>query len=183
MSLRAPVPSQPRKCVFFDRDGIVNEPPGAGYVERWADFRLLPEFVEALRTALRHGYVAVIVTNQRGVALGRMTRETVEEIHTNLRSQLRSMHGLDVLDIFYCPHDRDECECRKPKPGMLLAAAERHGIDVASSWMVGDNEKDVEAGRAAGCRTIFVGSGNPASGADHRVSTVGALAALFEQVL
>jgi D-glycero-D-manno-heptose 1,7-bisphosphate phosphatase len=171
------------KCVFFDRDGIVNEAPGDGYVERWADFRLLPEFVEALLAAQQRGYVAVIITNQRGVALGKMTLAGLEEIHANLRAQLRRRHGTDVLDILYCPHDRDECDCRKPKPGMLLTAARRHGIDLAASWMVGDNEKDVEAGRAAGCRTIRVSDEGVPTRADYRVSTVGELAPLLKLLL
>lgn len=172
-----------KKCVFFDRDGIVNRSPGPGYVERWSDFHLLPEFVEALRTVKRHGCEAVIVTNQRGVALGIMSRETVEEMHASLRDKLRREHGLDVLDILYCPHDKESCDCRKPKPGMLLTAARRHGIDLSQSWMVGDMEKDVEAGHAAGCHTILVAPGTGASRAEHRVQDMQALPPLLEKLL
>jgi D-glycero-D-manno-heptose 1,7-bisphosphate phosphatase len=163
------------RCVFFDRDGIVNRHPGPGYVERWEDFHVLPEFVDILGTVRRLGYAAVIVTNQRGVALGRMTGETVEEMHRRLRRLLRDKHRLDVLDIFYCPHDRGVCECRKPKPGMLLEAARRHSIDLARSWMVGDSPSDVEAGRNAGCRTILVGDGQGAVEPDVRVADMKAL--------
>jgi D-glycero-D-manno-heptose 1,7-bisphosphate phosphatase len=154
------------KCVFFDRDGIVNRSPGAGYVERWEDFHIIPEFVDVLQTVRSHGYEAVVITNQRGVALGRMTLETVFEIHTKLQNMLRENHGLRLLDIRMCPHNRGECTCRKPQPGMLLAAAERHGIDLAASWMIGDRETDIEAGRKAGCRTVLVSADARPSAAD-----------------
>jgi D-glycero-D-manno-heptose 1,7-bisphosphate phosphatase len=164
------------RCVFFDRDGVVNRaPPEGGYVERWADFHLLPEFVETLRLVRKLGYAAVIVTNQRGVALGLMGRDAVEDIHRRLRAQLRDEAGLELLDILYCPHGAGECECRKPKPGMLLEAARRHGIDLAASWMVGDSERDVEAGAAAGCRTILVAPPGASSRADARFPDLAAL--------
>jgi D-glycero-D-manno-heptose 1,7-bisphosphate phosphatase len=164
------------RCVFFDRDGVVNRYPGAGaYVERWADFHLLPDFVETLRIVRLRGYAAVIVTNQRGVALGRMGRETVEDMHRRLRDVLRTEHGLDLLDILYCPHDEGACDCRKPAPGMLLEAARRHDIDLRRSWMVGDSEKDVEAGRRAGCRTILVDDSRAPTRADARVADMAAL--------
>jgi len=159
-----------KKCVFFDRDGIVNSPPDGGYVKRWEDFELLPEFVNVLRTARALGYEAIVVSNQRGVALGVMTREAVEEIHRKLRDILMTGHELKLLDVFYCPHDDGECECRKPKPGMLLEAARRHDINLRSSWMIGDQERDVEAGRQAGCRTILVDSGESKTKADFRIS-------------
>ena len=159
-----------RAAVFFDRDGIVNLSPGAGYVERWEDFHLQPEFVEALRIAARLGFAAVVVSNQRGVARGRMSAATVDEMHRRLREQLRAQ-GVDMLDILYCPHERDTCDCRKPQPGMLLRAAAQYGLDLARSWMVGDAESDVEAGRRAGCRTILVGGDAPTR-ADQRASNM-----------
>jgi D-glycero-D-manno-heptose 1,7-bisphosphate phosphatase len=150
------------RCVFFDRDGIVNRWPGRGYVTRWEDFHLLPAFVDVLRTVGELGYEAVIVTNQSGVARGVMSLEAVESIHARFRDRLAAEHGLELLDVLCCPHDEGECECRKPKPGMLLEAAARHGIDLPASWMVGDSERDIEAGRAAGCRTVLVdGEGEP----------------------
>lgn len=147
-----------KKCVFFDRDGIINRSPGADYVERWEDFKLIPEFVDVLRTVRSLGYEAVVVSNQRGVARGIMSAEAVEEIHRNMQNLLAEEYDLKLLDILYCPHDEGECECRKPKPGMLIEAAGRHDIDLKSSWMVGDQEKDIEAGKRAGCRTILVAS-------------------------
>jgi D-glycero-D-manno-heptose 1,7-bisphosphate phosphatase len=162
----------------------VNQAPGAGYVERWADFVLLPEFVDVLRVLKSKGYEAVIVTNQKGVARGSVTMETVNEIHRNLRAVLKREHGLDLLDILCCPHGDDECQCRKPKPGMLLEAARRHDLDLRASWMIGDQGKDIEAGRAAGCRTILV-SGNADENirADYRVRDMVELKLLVEKVL
>ena len=171
-----------RRCVFFDRDGIVNESPGEGYVERWSDFRLLPAFVKSLRVARDMGYDAVVVTNQRGVALGVMALETVEDMHRRLKESLRQ-DGLELLDVRLCPHDRDQCECRKPKPGMLLQAARQHGIDLSASWMVGDQEKDIEAGRRAGCRTIRVAPAGTETVADYRADDMEALPELLARVL
>jgi len=172
-----------KKCVFFDRDGIVNEPPGPGYVECWEDFRLLTGFTDALRVVTMAGYAAIVITNQRGVALGRMTLETVEDMHRRLKGLLEQAYGLSVLDILCCPHERGSCSCRKPQPGMLLTAARRHAIDLESSWMVGDQERDVEAGARAGCRTILVSPDAVHTAADHHVRDMRELTALLQQVL
>ncbi|MFA5042407.1 MAG: HAD family hydrolase [Kiritimatiellia bacterium] len=175
--------NQAVRCVFFDRDGIVNASPGAGrYVLNWAEFHLLPEFVEALRVARAHGYQAAIVTNQRAVARGLVSAAEVEAMHRNLRDLLRE-YRLDILDVAYCPHDVGECDCRKPQPGMLKTMALKHGLDLASSWMVGDAETDIEAGRRAGCRTIRVGDGAAASQADYRVPAMRDLPDLLDRVL
>jgi D-glycero-D-manno-heptose 1,7-bisphosphate phosphatase len=172
-----------RKCVFFDRDGIVNQHPGPGYVERWEDFHLLPEFVDVLRFVSGKGYVAVIVSNQRGVALGRMTAATVDDLHRRLRAVLREQQGLDLLDILYCPHDRDQCDCRKPKPGMLVEAARRHDLDLSRSWMIGDSLKDMEAGKAAGCHTILVNDSETSDQADEQVADMAALRSSIAKIL
>jgi histidinol-phosphate phosphatase family protein len=172
-----------KKCVFFDRDGVVNKSPGAGYVERWADFEFLPDFASVLKTVKRLGYEAVVVTNQRGVSRGIMTLEALEEIHRNLVQLLKEEYGLALLDIMVCTHGKDECECRKPKPGMLIKAAKRHNLDLKASWMVGDQEKDIEAGRRAGCRTILLCGQKTETKADHIVPDLKALESLLERVL
>jgi D-glycero-D-manno-heptose 1,7-bisphosphate phosphatase len=169
--------------VFFDRDGVVNRSPGPGYVERWEEFVLLDGFVDALRVVRRHGWDAVIVTNQRGVALGVMSMEEVDRIHAGLKQVLDERHGLSVLDIRVCPHGKDACLCRKPQPGMILDAARLHGIDLAASWMAGDSESDVEAGRRAGCRTIRICAAGDPTQADERVESIDALAALLDGLL
>jgi len=172
-----------KKCVFFDRDGIVNKHPGPGYVERWEDFVLLPEFAAVLRTVLGLGYEAVVVTNQRGIAKGVVPMKEVERMHSNLRALLEKEHNLKLLDILYCPHHEGECNCRKPKPGMLLEAAKRHGLDLKASWMIGDDERDVEAGRRAGCRTVLVGPLDIKTLADVHVSSMVELQSRIANVL
>jgi len=174
------------KCVFFDRDGIVNESPGAGYVTRREDFHLVPEFVECLRLAQARGYRSAVVTNQRAVARGLITRAALEGIHSCMRAELRRREAPALLDIIYCPHNPGECDCRKPLPGMLLKLAERHNINLAASWMVGDMETDVEAGRGAGCRTILVNSGASAANctrADYLAASMADLPGLLARVL
>jgi len=172
------------KCIFFDRDGIVNESPGSGYVERWEDFKLLTEFVRVLRLVREAGYQAVVVSNQRCVSLGKVSRETVDDMHDRLWRVLREEYGLELLDILYCPHGAaDACECRKPRPGMLLEASRRHGIDLTSSWMIGDQERDIEAGRRAGCRTILVSAEHWASKADFQVFDLKGLFDLLNKII
>jgi D-glycero-D-manno-heptose 1,7-bisphosphate phosphatase len=165
-----------KPCVFFDRDGIVNRAPvKTRYVERWSDFHLLPEFIEALRVVREKGFEAVVVTNQKGVGTGQMSMAVLTEIHGNFRSELKK-HGLDVLDILVSTDTDDNAPRRKPNPGMLLEAAERYALDLKRSWMVGDNKKDVDAGRRAGCRTVFVGASAGAPGADYEIASVSHLA-------
>ncbi len=171
-----------QKCIFFDRDGIVNVSPGPGYVERWEDFHLMPEFVSAAQIAIAAGYVIAIATNQRGVARGIMTLETLVEMHEKL-SAILATDGIPLLGIYSCPHERDSCDCRKPKPGLLLQAAEEHNLDLAASWMIGDSETDIEAGKSAGCRTIMVGSKEPKTKADIKFADMRELAAKLARVI
>ncbi len=171
------------KCVFFDRDGIVNVSPGAGYVTRLEDFHLLPQIVECLHIVSARGYQAAVVTNQRGIARGIFSTAVLDDIHSRLRDELRQRGAPALLDIAYCPHQPGECNCRKPLPGMLLNLAARHNIDLAASWMVGDMETDVEAGRRAGCRTILVNPADAATEADYRVASMELLPDLLKKVL
>ncbi|MDP6522645.1 MAG: HAD family hydrolase [Kiritimatiellia bacterium] len=172
-----------RKCVFFDRDGIVNQSPGPGYVERWEDFVLLPEFVDVLRAVTDMGFDAVIVSNQRGIARGILDRGEVERIHENLQRVLNNEYDLALLDVIYCPHDEGQCTCRKPQPGMLLEAARRHNIDMDESWMIGDQERDIEAGKSAGCRTVLVSEGDARSQADFKVGSMAELSGVVRRLL
>ncbi len=172
------------KCIFFDRDGVVNEAPDlARYVLDWRTFRLIPAFPECVRVANRNGYEAAIVSNQRCVALGLIRADQVEAIHRRLRELLEKEHGVSLLDIVYCPHAIGACACRKPQPGLLLDLAARHALDLGRCWMVGDAETDVEAGRRAGCRTIRVGAPDASSRADVRVAAMPELPARLEALL
>ncbi|MFC1498983.1 D-glycero-alpha-D-manno-heptose-1,7-bisphosphate 7-phosphatase [Verrucomicrobiota bacterium] len=172
-----------KKSVFFDRDGIVNESPGKGYVECVADFHVMTNFPNVLRIVKDKGYEAVIVSNQRGVARGIVGIEEIEKMHRKLKSILSDKHNLELLDIFYCPHNEGECECRKPKPGMLLDAARKHDINLSGSWMIGDNERDIEAGRRAKCKTILVSADEFETQADFRVRDMKELKELVAEVL
>lgn len=175
---------QPQKpCVFFDRDGIVNVPPqgGARYIEQPEDFVVMPEFLEALRVVNEHGYEAVIVTNQKGVSTGRIREEALIAMHSQLFDILVE-HQLRLLDIRVATTADDAHPTRKPNPGLLLGAAEDHGLDLARSWMIGDHARDVEAGHRAGCRTVFVGD-HEVPNADFTVPDMAALAPFLREHL
>ncbi len=170
-------------AVFFDRDGIVNESPGPGYVERVEDFRLMPAFLDVLRIVLHRGYRAVIVTNQRGVGLGRMSMGALEAIHQRLRTEVQRA-GLELTDIYVCTATTDDHPDRKPNPGMLLKAARDHHLDLHLSWMIGDSEKDIEAGRRAGCGvTVRVAPLGTETNADFLVPDMETLVALLDSKL
>lgn len=171
-----------RPCVFFDRDGIVNVSPGPGYVERPEDFQLVPAWLEALRVAYQRGYAAVIVTNQRGVGRGIMTETTLQEIHA-LIDEAVAAQGLSLAGIYYCTATDNAHPDRKPNPGMLLKAAHEHQLDLARSWMIGDNESDVTAGHRAGCRAIRVTSVAASSAAEHLIATMEELPKLLRELL
>lgn len=152
-----------RKAVFLDRDGVINRNVVRGGVtqppDTIEDFELLPGVLEAVRRLAEAGFVLVVVTNQPDVARGKQQREVVEQMNDVVRS------ALPVHDVLACYHDSgDHCTCRKPKPGMLVEAARRWGLDLERSFMVGDRWSDVLAGQAAGCRTVLIV--NPYSGAE-----------------
>ena len=147
-----------RRAIFVDRDGTLNRAvvvDGKPYPPSTVDqFELLPGVTEGLLSLKDAGYLVVVVTNQPDVATGRQSSEVVEAMHKELRSKL------PIDDIRVCFHtDEDRCQCRKPLPGMLLASAKELDIDLSNSYMVGDRWRDIEAGQAAGCRTIFIRNG------------------------
>lgn len=174
--------SNPAPCVFFDRDGIVNHPPDDAkrYVMHEDDFHLLPGFTDALRVVLAKGYKAVIVTNQSGVSKGRMTQADLDRIHNKLHNLLKA-EGLALDDVIECTSSDDAHPNRKPNPGMLLDAARKHRLDLARSWMIGDQEKDVTAGRRAGvARTVKVRALPNQSEADFQIGSMRELPAFLE---
>lgn len=150
------------KTVFLDRDGVINACAREhDYIKNWEEFRFLKGAAEGIRALNEAGYQIVVVTNQRGVARGIMTAETVDEIHKRMRRELQR-RGARIDAVFVCPHNDGECDCRKPKPGLFLRAEKVLSIDKAASWMVGDSESDVVAGARYGVRTILLGSGGTA---------------------
>jgi D-glycero-D-manno-heptose 1,7-bisphosphate phosphatase len=163
-----------RAAVFLDRDGVINanvvrdgKPVAPTTIE---ELRFLPGVEDAVRRLREAGYTVIVCTNQPDVATGRTSRAIVDSMHALVRDRLK------VDDIKACFHtDQDGCDCRKPKPGMLLAAAHEHDIDLAASYMVGDRWRDTAAGQAAGCVTIFVDYGYAQDGPnapDHVVASL-----------
>ena len=152
-----------KKAVFLDRDGVLNKELG-DYVCRVEDFVVLDNF-EALKTLQDRGYLLIIATNQGGLAKGWYTEDELAKMHQLLRSTYKE-HGVEFTDVFYCPHHPNftgDCDCRKPKPGLLLQAIEKHNIDPAQSYFIGDRERDVEAGTSAGVKGILIDSDQPIS--------------------
>ena len=147
-----------RRAVFLDRDGVINRavvrdgkpyPPAS-----LAEMEILPGVAQAMCDLHAQGWLLVVVTNQPDVARGTQTREAVEAINRRLQQTL------PIDEFRTCYHDSgDECDCRKPLPGALLASAKLHGIDLSASYMVGDRWRDTEAGERAGCKTIFIDYG------------------------
>ncbi|MDO8582382.1 MAG: HAD family hydrolase [bacterium] len=142
------------KALFLDRDGVVNvAAPEGDYILSREAFRLQPSIIPLIRFARTAGYLVVVVTNQRGVNLGLMSAGDLDDIHAYMRELLKAQDA-DVDAIYSCTHGfEDGCVCRKPKAGMLLAAAGDLDIDLSESVMIGDKESDMAAGRAAGCKT------------------------------
>ena len=161
-----------QRAIFLDRDGTINR--YVGFLRDVGQFELLPGAAEAIRRINASGYLAIVVTNQPVIARGEVTREQLREIHDKMETLL-GREGAYVDAIYYCPHHphrgypgevaelKIDCGCRKPKPGMLLQAAEDYNIDLTKSWMIGDSENDVQAGRAAGCRTMRIGENGSTS--------------------
>jgi D-glycero-D-manno-heptose 1,7-bisphosphate phosphatase len=155
------------RAIFFDRDGVVNYRIAGDYVRSPDQLVLIPDVFKALQKSGELGFIPILVTNQRGISLGRMSEEELDEIHRRLQRELSGRSDSIFKAIYFCPHGAEEgCDCRKPKPGMLLRAAREHNIDLAASWMVGDSQSDVTAGKEAGCGTAWVGRGGGQSGAD-----------------
>ncbi len=170
-----------QKAIFLDRDGTINK--YVGFLRDIEQFELLPGAAEAVRLINHSGYLAVVCTNQPVIARGEVSYAQLNEIHNKMETLL----GLEsaYLDaVYYCPHHphkgydgeipelKIDCECRKPKPGMLLRAAEELNIELENSWMIGDSENDVLAGKNAGCKTALIGGMGECFGADMAVENL-----------
>ncbi|MCP4365048.1 MAG: HAD family hydrolase [Planctomycetes bacterium] len=150
-----------KRAVFLDRDGTIVR--GVEYLRTPEELELLPNAARAIKRFNEDGYLTIIITNQSGVARGFLTEETLAEIHKRLLGML-SEEGARIDAIYYCPHLAEgtveaysiDCQCRKPRAGMLQRAATEHDIDLSTSTMIGDTPADVMAGKAAGCRTVLV---------------------------
>jgi histidinol-phosphate phosphatase family protein len=171
--------SLPQKCIFLDRDGVLNK--YAGLISSPMQLELEDTAVEAVSEINDSGYLAIVITNQPVVARGLCTIDEVNEIHKKLQTLLGREH-VYVDDIFFCPHHPDKgypeentdykiiCNCRKPKTGMITAAVERYNIDICSSWFIGDTTTDIMTGRNTGLKTILVKTGEAGTDKKHEIS-------------
>jgi D-glycero-D-manno-heptose 1,7-bisphosphate phosphatase len=152
------------RAVFMDRDGTVSEE--VGYINHPSRFRVFPYSASAVKLLNENGWLAIVVTNQAGVARGYFPEEMISVVHDRLSRELHS-HGAHLDAIYYCAHHpsageppyRCNCDCRKPKPGLILKAANELNIDLTQSWMVGDRYGDIELAHNAGIKSALVLSG------------------------
>lgn len=180
----------PQKAIFMDRDGTINQ--YAGFLRNIEDFTLTDRAADAIRTINESGYLAIVITNQPVIARGEVTHDELRMIHNKMETLL-CREGAYIDALFFCPHHphsgfagevkelKIDCNCRKPKPGMLLQAAERFNIDLSASWMVGDDDVDVMAGKNAGCHTVLISSNGENKCDADRVT--GSLLAAVEEIL
>lgn len=160
--------SHKQKAIFLDRDGTINK--YVGFLRNIDDFELMSGVTEAIKKINASGYLAIVVTNQPVIARGEVTFSELQLIHNKMETLLGA-EGAYLDAIYYCPHHphkgyegeipelKIDCGCRKPKPGMLIRAAEDFNIDLSASWMIGDGENDIKAGKAAECKTALIGDG------------------------
>jgi histidinol-phosphate phosphatase family protein len=152
--------SNKHKAIFIDRDGVINYNRN-DYVKSWNEFRFIPGAKEAIKRINDSKILLIVITNQSPIGRGIFPTSTLHEIHTKMLNELNKA-GARIDAIYYCPHHpEDNCDCRKPKPGLILRAAHDFYIDLKNSWMVGDSDTDLEAGSAAGCKTIKVTDEKP----------------------
>jgi D-glycero-D-manno-heptose 1,7-bisphosphate phosphatase len=147
------------KGAFLDRDGVINRkaPTEDEYIIHWEEMEILAGVVEAITLLNRSKFRVIVVSNQRCLAKGLLTASELDSMHHRMCTELAAM-GARIDGVYYCPHEEQPpCSCRKPEPGMLFKAAAEHQVDLNCSWMIGDSEKDIEAGRRAGCRTARIG--------------------------
>lgn len=150
-----------KPAVIFDRDGVIND--HRQYVNLPADFILFEDAAPAIRRLNELGFLVLVATNQGGVGLGYMSLESLLAIHAYMQRKLSEL-GANIDDIAFCPHvPHAGCACRKPKPGLLLELQKRNHFDLRHSYMVGDRETDVQAGQAAGTKTVLIGHGPSAA--------------------
>ncbi|MFC1712118.1 D-glycero-beta-D-manno-heptose 1,7-bisphosphate 7-phosphatase [Candidatus Poribacteria bacterium] len=147
------------KVIFLDRDGVINENRDNDYIKEWDEFKFLPKAKEAIRTLTDASWGIIIITNQAGVGKGIMSDQAVRDINARMIEEIEA-YGGKIKTVYYCPHRPEEdCECRKPKPGMLFNAAREFNIEFSESYLIGDNITDIKCGSQVGCTTILVKTG------------------------
>jgi len=147
----------PIRAVFVDRDGVINEKaPEGDYVKCWQEFKFLPRAQEAIQALKQHDFTPIVVSNQRGIALGRMTDADLAEIHCRMLAELEKV-GARIPPIYYCPHDLGACQCRKPELGMFLhAQRDLPGLDFSQAFVVGDSVAEMQSAERLGSRKVLI---------------------------
>lgn len=154
------------RAVFLDRDGVITQDP-PHYAHRLDQLKLIPRSAEAIRLLNENGFKVIVVSNQSGIARGYYQEKDIKIFNRGMEEELKKK-GAYINAIYYCPHHPDakieayriDCDCRKPKPGMIKQAEKDLNLDLKKSFMIGDKRSDMEAGRRAGCKTILVLTGH-----------------------
>jgi D-glycero-D-manno-heptose 1,7-bisphosphate phosphatase len=175
-----------KRAVFLDRDGVLNRPvirDGRPFPPaRLEEFELYPEVVDACAQLKEAGFSLVVVTNQPDVGRGTQTRQLIDAMHARLRAVIPSLDAIEVCFHAGAAHG-EPCDCRKPKPGMLLRAAAAYGIDLSESFLIGDRWRDVDCAHAAGCRAVFIDHGYQESLREKPEFTVGSFSEAVRAIL
>lgn len=150
------------KAIFFDRDGVINK-ERKDYVKTVSELEIFPNIVIPIKKLIKMGFLIVVITNQSAINRGFTTHQDVSDIHSRIQQFLQK-NDARIDNFYYCPHKPDEhCDCRKPNPGLILRAVSELKIDLQKSWMIGDNETDVEAAVKAGCKYYKINSNDELS--------------------
>lgn len=152
-----------QKVIFLDRDGVINRDPGGwtkyNYVTKWDEFFFIDGSIEALKRLKNAGYKICLISNQGGISKGYFTQEDLERLNKKMLAEIEKEGG-EIDRLYYCPHhDKDNCECRKPKTGLIEQAIKNEDVDLRNTFIIGDSIRDVEAGKRMGMKTVLVLSG------------------------
>ncbi len=148
-----------QRVVFLDRDGVINKKLEGDYVKSYDEFIFLPGAIDAIKKIKQNGLMVIIITNQSGIGRGIMSENALIKLHEQMLAEMEK-EGVNIDAIYYCPHSPDDgCNCRKPNDGLFKQALMDFNIDMKNSWMIGDEQKDIEAGEKAGCKTCLLSKG------------------------
>jgi len=185
-AILTPTSNMMRPAFFFDRDGVVNRCPGAGYVLRWEDFAFSPGVIDALAWLKTRGFALILVTSQQGVGKGLMTQKELDHIHAQMQAALEARGAaFDGIYACTCLAEDPDCTCRKPSAEMVLHAASEHDLDLSRSWLIGDHDRDIQMAVNAGVpHTVRVLGGKAETvKADYSLTDTAELKALLERVV
>lgn len=149
----------PKHAVFLDRDGVINKAPKGAYIKSWEEFEFIPDIFYPLKTLTKAGFLLIIITNQSGIGRGLISWDSFQDMNIKMLKSFREK-GVSISGIYFCPHIPEfGCLCRKPNPTLVTLAAHDFNVELNSSFFIGDTDKDIETGVRAGCKTIFVATG------------------------